>query len=256
MTDMDADRVERVAKAIWDAEARELHDDLTFDNALDVVRDMYLAVARAAIAEADKWLPIESAPKDGMRILWGGRWKPFDINAGGGWQTEIFSWTTLMSDGTGYQWLGPNFCSPDHWNVEWTYWQPLPAAPAPPKEAKEGWMNISQIKESIRKPYLSVFLDGRNEHGSHVLTIPGASIDDTGDIIDQLADQDGGLAEEIISDAETLGHQVGHFIVTAWRYQHDEHVYFEYEGVDPVLTELMHGTPTEQSAALRETEPT
>lgn len=77
-----------------------------------------------------EWLPIDTAPKDGTRILWGGRWKPFDHLPGGEWHEIIVTWTTVMSDRTAYQWMTDSFTDPvEHYHVNWTHWQPLPPPP-------------------------------------------------------------------------------------------------------------------------------
>lgn len=109
------------------------------------------------------------------------------------------------------------------------------------------------IKTQARKPFLSLFMDGRNEHGTHLLPVLPDSIGDTGDIISDLVDMAAdGFTEKIFSEAESLGHVTGHCIVTIWSYQKDEVGYFEYESVCPVLTELFFGTPEEQSASLQD----
>lgn len=74
------------------------------------------------------WQPLETAPKD-RKILIGGRFRPFHPYGGGDWEQQIFSWSTIMSDGTGYQWIGPMFTTMDQWNVDWTHWHELPEEP-------------------------------------------------------------------------------------------------------------------------------
>ena len=111
---------------------------------------------------------------------------------------------------------------------------------------------FDDLVAALRKPFLSVFLDGRNEHGSHVLMMPGDSIGDLTECESALNDQDEGLAEQIISEAETLGYCVGDCVVTAWRHCKDPDYlpggYWEYLSIDPVLTGAFHGTPDEQDA--------
>ena len=82
-----------------------------------------------------EWQPIETAPKDGTRILLGGRWLPFDINPGGGWFAGVFSWTTISGnpDADDYFWLGDGPSDASHYNVDFTHWHPLPP---PPKDSK------------------------------------------------------------------------------------------------------------------------
>jgi hypothetical protein len=87
-------------------------------------------------SDANGWLDISTAPKDGSRMLWAGKWKPFDILPGGEWTQQIFNWGSVMSDGTGYCWMSENFFPPDHWHVVWTHWRPLPAPPISPRRAE------------------------------------------------------------------------------------------------------------------------
>ena len=71
------------------------------------------------------WNTLDSAPKDGTRILWGGTWKLHDPLRGEQ-EIRIFSWNTIMSDGTGYGWMTDDFRSPEDFSVNWTHWKPLP----------------------------------------------------------------------------------------------------------------------------------
>lgn len=118
----------------------------------------------------------------------------------------------------------------------------------------------AELRAALRRGgYLSVFIDGRNEHGSHVLTIPGDAVTDHELIEELLADQGTDYAEKIISEAEALGHATCHCVVTVWRWVrcYDDHArggYWEYERVCPLLSEAMHGSPEEQRAAIAEGE--
>jgi hypothetical protein len=94
------------------------------------------------MSETD-WQPIETAPKDGSKIMLFGRWKAYDILPGGEPCYLLVWWCSAMSDGSGHCWitdglsslgetLFPNLSSPataDHWNVGWTHWRPLPEPP-------------------------------------------------------------------------------------------------------------------------------
>jgi hypothetical protein len=114
---------------------------------------------------------------------------------------------------------------------------------------------LDEAKEDLRREFVSFFIDGRNEHGSHVLPMPGDRIGDPDDRKDLLAavnDQDLGFAEEIIKQAEVLGHAVGHVVVTIWSITRDPEwgPECEFVRVSPVLTDLMWGKPSEQASEL------
>ena len=119
------------------------------------------------------------------------------------------------------------------------------------REAEQRGM--MRIKEDARLPFLTVFLDGRNEHGSHVLPMPGDSIGNERHLLDiqnDLEDQDEGMAERIISEAESLGFEIGHCVVTIWRHvdgaDFPGNDYFEYVSISEALTVLFCGSPAEQ----------
>lgn len=118
-------------------------------------------------------------------------------------------------------------------------------------------MCSDEMRDEARKPFLSLFIDGRNEYGSHVLTVPGDRISDdeiVSDFVAVLEDQDTGIAEQIITDAEAMGFSVGHCVTTIGSIQNDSGAlgdsYFEYERISWPLTVLLHGTPEEQQAAI------
>lgn len=102
VTDTDTDdRVERVALAIGDAIWGTSARNDTPEN-----WDRALTYARAAIAAADEWRPIETAPKDGTHILLGRKGEPVCEGFYDDW-----------SDG---QWA----C-----DFTPTHWRPMPKAP-------------------------------------------------------------------------------------------------------------------------------
>ena len=109
------------------------------------------------------------------------------------------------------------------------------------------------LQEELQRPFAAVFLDGRNEHGSHVLPMPG---DNLGHLyeqaVDLLNDQSIGYAERIVSEAETLGHGIGHCVITAWRVCSDGEVgpWLELVGVSTTLTALFFGGPQRQDEEL------
>jgi hypothetical protein len=127
----DTDRVERVARALAladddidaDAWAYAAHND-----AYECVK--YRHLARAALAVADQWQTIESAPRDGTWFL--------IVNERDGWESmEVGCYEPLTVErfveagdglyrremGSAYDWRGFNNFH------RATHWRPLPAPP-------------------------------------------------------------------------------------------------------------------------------
>ena len=67
------------------------------------------------------WQDWSTAPKD-REILIRGVWKSFDIIEGGSEYFSVAHWSTVMSNGTGYQWYVGMLCPLDSVNVEITHW--------------------------------------------------------------------------------------------------------------------------------------
>jgi hypothetical protein len=111
---------------------------------------------------------------------------------------------------------------------------------------------MGDIKELLRDAWTGVFLDGRNEHGTHVLTLPHGTID-----------QDPKLyaleeyAEQIMVAAEKAGHTAGHCVVVTWKYidggyDTDPSYWDLTSAYQPELTALLFGTAAEQQTQLDE----
>jgi len=81
----------------------------------------------------------DDAPKDGTPILVAGKWKPYETLEGGQWAITIARWSTLMSDGTGHDWIA-DLSYLKNWNVEWTNWRHL--GPLPDGKSKVGYVEV------------------------------------------------------------------------------------------------------------------
>jgi hypothetical protein len=109
---------------------------------------------------------------------------------------------------------------------------------------------IEAVEDALRGNWHGVFLDGRNEHGSHVIRLPHRSIeleqDEAGDFLKF-------IAETILQDAETLGFAVGDAVVATFDMCTDEGFFshYEYAGISSDLTAALYGSPEEQAALSR-----
>jgi len=109
-------------------------------------------------------------------------------------------------------------------------------------------LQADAMREALRSHWHGVFLDGRNEHGSHVLMLPQRSID-----LEQ--DSNGDFlkahAETILREAESAGFEIGDAVVATFDLCLDEGFFSHHEfvGISTDLTALLYGTSDEQSAA-------
>lgn len=98
-------------------------------------------------------------------------------------------------------------------------------------------MTGAELFRRLEKGML-VFLDGRNEHGSHVLSSPIAhTIDDASSALEE-------QAEEILRCAEALGFQIGSHVWArfSWIREEYHHGYWEFSEIDEGVTRLYHAT--------------
>jgi hypothetical protein len=101
---------------------------------------------------------------------------------------------------------------------------------------------IARIKEAIIKPYATIFLDGRNEHGSFVhASYPRGFEPDVGDLDEQ--------AEAIIQEAEKLGFSVGEHVWAEFVFVEAQRgefglvefaEYWEFKGIDVELSKSVN----------------
>ena len=103
------------------------------------------------------------------------------------------------------------------------------------------------LAEDLRGSWAVVFLDGRNEHGSHVLPMPQCVLAQAEKFEAVLPD----YAEQILCEAEAAGHRIGDCVVTMWNwvtYDHPGDSGWEYQSLHADLTAILCGTPDEQRA--------
>lgn len=107
------------------------------------------------------------------------------------------------------------------------------------------------IKEAIRKPWLSVFIDGQTGGLTYLLPVPPHNTGMSDEEIEALLDTD--ELEGVYSDAKSLGFVDGCVIVLGCVREFDEWgSHYEVTWINVALTELMHGTAAEQCRQLTE----
>jgi len=107
------------------------------------------------------------------------------------------------------------------------------------------------LVEQLRKPFISAFMDGRNEHGTHLLAMGPQSI--FYDACKLMGDWTNEENEAIFARAEALGHKQGHSIAILLREVRNPdscNVYYEVEDPCPILTAAFFGTAAEQEKAI------
>ena len=108
------------------------------------------------------------------------------------------------------------------------------------------------LLDDARSLFVSLFMDGRNEHGTHLLemnthSIPGHALEALCSIdLDPLGD----LAEHIFRSAERIGFSDGSTVVALFHFEKGDFEndgYFEFVRISEPLTKLFWGDPSEQS---------
>lgn len=115
------------------------------------------------------------------------------------------------------------------------------------------------MREALSKPGVLLFLDGRNEHGSHVLPMPmqTADITSNGDELDE-------DAEAIISAAEAAGYPIGSAVWCEFRAVKGQYdgvgrcefpPGWEFVGINVMMTKLFGWHADDAEAAIQPKEP-
>ena len=102
---------------------------------------------------------------------------------------------------------------------------------------------MNDLKDHARKNFVSLFMDGRNEAGTHLLEMSHNGIAPMAlrRLIDTELRPDDGTAEFIFSEAEAVGYKDSDCIVTLWEYMPEDDSSWEYVGISDVLTDLFWG---------------
>ncbi|WP_231586667.1 DUF551 domain-containing protein [Cupriavidus basilensis] len=137
---------------------------------------------QAAPAVPDRWLSIETAPKDGRTLLLG------YLNSHGKWRTVRGQW--MSEDYIAEYWEEPDDVEPgwfetaveaeevsNCWRIEPTHWMPLPAAPAAPESPAAPQPSAKALTFAAGIEAAAKWVDKRREdHDSEF----GAADPDTG----------------------------------------------------------------------------
>jgi hypothetical protein len=112
---------------------------------------------------------------------------------------------------------------------------------------------MEDLQDALRKPWIGVFMDGRNEHGTHLLVMSqrNASDEMEREVKSMLEDMGDGYAEGLFAKAESMGYAEGNAIVLELHVETAEG-YTEIVGISEVLTRAFYGSPDEQGRELTE----
>lgn len=109
---------------------------------------------------------------------------------------------------------------------------------------------MDHLYSELRKPFITAFMDGRNEHGTHLLIFPPSNVfcADSEAILESFRSD----FEKIFTEAESMGHGTGHAIAITLRWIGEEYGchFWEYEGISPALTAAFFGDAATQEYAL------
>jgi hypothetical protein len=142
------------------------------------------------------------------------------------------------------RWNGEHWCCEECSGDERDLWEGAPRiAGSPNLVAVEAF-----AKEALEQPFCVLFLDGRNEHGSHVLPSFPRSFDITETNIED-------EAETILSAAESLGFAVGDHVWAEFIWNPPQIVdegriefigYWEFKRINVEMTKATLSPPTRE----------
>ena len=108
---------------------------------------------------------------------------------------------------------------------------------------------IENIKQSVRKNFISLHIDGQNENGTHLLICPPNNLILPELVYDELLDSQDPDVERIYKEAIQLGFYDNCAIVVicdVGKYNPDYGIPYRLSHIDIELTNLFFGTPEEQ----------
>lgn len=112
--------------------------------------------------------------------------------------------------------------------------------------------SYEKVKTAIRRPWVSLFMDGRNEFGTHFLPVEPDGLSLSEQDSQALLESKNDEVERIFSDAERAGYADGCCIVVSCTIYEEEYgCYYELTSLDEDLTRLIFGSAEEQMAEIK-----